>query len=410
MADNLCYANGINGLVVHKTYRVVVRDNVMWDNGVVSRDPPASRQKYGGLVITHSQRVALSNNTVTTSWDDDMAYQFGSDSSFATANDTYWSPEMNYYCRGMVSAEFGGRVMMGPWCTPPSPPSPSAPPGPPATPPPSPSQPPCVVCDDSPKEPYMGSNGYTCAGWSWAHVNKCALDPEWVEERYCAWSCWESGNGYDAGGCCARAPPSAPPPPSLPPSPSPLSPMPMAPPPSPPPAAPPPPCVVCDDVPMEPYMTNNGKACATWSFAHTDKCASDATWVTNRYCAQSCFDNGNGYDAGGCCPLPPPLPPSSPPIAPPSSACPPPSPPPSPLPSPPPSPLPPCSPPPPSPLPPHVPPSPPSLPPPVLPSPSTPPHPPPSEGPPGDNLRASKASVETTRISIANRPVEPAQL
>ena len=82
-----------------------------------------------------------------------------------------------------------------------------------------------------------------------------------------------------------------------------------------------PPCVVCDDVPMEPYMTNNGKACATWSFAHTDKCASDATWVTNRYCAQSCFDNGNGYDAGGCCPQPSPPPsplvPPTPPVAPP---------------------------------------------------------------------------------------------
>ena len=86
-------------------------------------------------------------------------------------------------------------------------------------------------------------------------------------------------------------------------------------------------CVQCDDVPMEPYMSNNGKTCATWSFAHTSKCASDSVWVANRYCARSCFENGNGYDAGGCCPYPsppasppgpllPPAPPASPPAPP----------------------------------------------------------------------------------------------
>ena len=82
------------------------------------------------------------------------------------------------------------------------------------------------------------------------------------------------------------------------------------------------PCVPCDDVPQEPYMSNNGKTCATWSYAHTDKCALDAAWVANRWCARSCFENGNGYDAGGCCPhpSPPPLPPTppAPPATPPS--------------------------------------------------------------------------------------------
>ncbi|MEC7000931.1 MAG: right-handed parallel beta-helix repeat-containing protein, partial [Actinomycetota bacterium] len=69
-------------------------------------------------------------------------------------------------------------------------------------------------------------------------------------------------------------------------------------------------------------MSNNGKTCATWSYAHTDKCALDAAWVANRWCARSCFENGNGYDAGGCCPhpSPPPLPPTppAPPATPPS--------------------------------------------------------------------------------------------
>ena len=61
-------------------------------------------------------------------------------------------------------------------------------------------------------------------------------------------------------------------------------------------------CVMCDNVRLEPYMTKHSITCATWAWAHEHRCALDATWKAKRYCAQSCFDNGNGYDTGGCCP------------------------------------------------------------------------------------------------------------
>jgi len=43
LTDNVAYRNGINGLVVHKTNRVHVRNNVLFDNGSVSKKAPISR-------------------------------------------------------------------------------------------------------------------------------------------------------------------------------------------------------------------------------------------------------------------------------------------------------------------------------------------------------------------------------
>ena len=61
LSDNVCYGNGINGVVVHKTNRAHVYRNTLDGNGVVSRDPPASRQPYAGLVITNSDDVEVVN-------------------------------------------------------------------------------------------------------------------------------------------------------------------------------------------------------------------------------------------------------------------------------------------------------------------------------------------------------------
>ena len=44
LSDNECFRNGINGVVVHKTNRAHVYRNMLYDNGVVSREPPANRQ------------------------------------------------------------------------------------------------------------------------------------------------------------------------------------------------------------------------------------------------------------------------------------------------------------------------------------------------------------------------------
>ena len=74
LAHNRCYRNGINGAVVHKTYRVYVHGNEIFDNGQVSRDEPSSRQKYAGLTLHTASEVHLWDNNVTTNYDDDYAY------------------------------------------------------------------------------------------------------------------------------------------------------------------------------------------------------------------------------------------------------------------------------------------------------------------------------------------------
>ena len=59
MSYNKAYRNGINGLVVHKTDRVRVFGNVLWDNGKVSKSKPESRQPYAGLTVTGSKDVKV---------------------------------------------------------------------------------------------------------------------------------------------------------------------------------------------------------------------------------------------------------------------------------------------------------------------------------------------------------------
>ena len=78
LSDNVCYGNGINGLVVHKTDRVYVRSNVLYDNGKVPKAPPSSRQAFAGLTLNAARNVTVSNNTVSAA-DDDYAYVVTSD-------------------------------------------------------------------------------------------------------------------------------------------------------------------------------------------------------------------------------------------------------------------------------------------------------------------------------------------
>lgn len=87
MSDNVCYGNGINGLVVHRTDRVQVKKNVIYDNGVVPRgdkpEPVAmdwhasvgkGRQPYSGLVLNNADGVTLWSNKVAARYADDFAY------------------------------------------------------------------------------------------------------------------------------------------------------------------------------------------------------------------------------------------------------------------------------------------------------------------------------------------------
>mmetsp|Transcript_27583 Transcript_27583/g.41731 ORF Transcript_27583/g.41731 Transcript_27583/m.41731 type:complete len:585 (-) Transcript_27583:1085-2839(-) len=88
LSYNTAYQNGINGLVFHRTHRGVVKQNVIYDNGVVPRlDKPEpivedwhqglskSRQSYSGLVLNNAEDVKLWSNNVVARYDDDYAFK-----------------------------------------------------------------------------------------------------------------------------------------------------------------------------------------------------------------------------------------------------------------------------------------------------------------------------------------------
>ena len=63
---NNCYRNGINGIAVHKTFRVRVIGNKIWDNGKVPKAPaPEDRQPYAGLTLNQSEDVIIMDNQIS---------------------------------------------------------------------------------------------------------------------------------------------------------------------------------------------------------------------------------------------------------------------------------------------------------------------------------------------------------
>ncbi|KAL1530781.1 hypothetical protein AB1Y20_001677 [Prymnesium parvum] len=81
------------------------------------------------------------------------------------------------------------------------------------------------------------------------------------------------------------------------------------------PSQPPTPCRPCTDVP-DSYMREHSLLCPTFSWAHSNRCNSDALWRKYRICSLSCFLAGNGYPTDNNCCLPSPPPPSPPPSPP----------------------------------------------------------------------------------------------
>jgi parallel beta-helix repeat protein len=74
IANNVAYGNGINGMVVHYTDRVILRNNTIANNGTVPLS--AGRQKNSGLVINHSQDIEIVNNRVQVNVAGDWAIRF----------------------------------------------------------------------------------------------------------------------------------------------------------------------------------------------------------------------------------------------------------------------------------------------------------------------------------------------
>jgi hypothetical protein len=88
VADNVAYGNGINGLVVHLTDRVSVKNNTIANNGTVPLT--ANRQKVSGLVINHSQDVEIVNNRIQVNVPGDAAIRFfGGVSAISASGNQY---------------------------------------------------------------------------------------------------------------------------------------------------------------------------------------------------------------------------------------------------------------------------------------------------------------------------------
>lgn len=114
MSGNECFRNGINGLVFHRTFRGVVKNNLIYDNGIVPKDGhdqvvkqstdwmkmlAKTRQPYSGLVLNNAEGVNLVGNRVRARYEDDFAFTMEVDHG-----DSYSLKEggNNTVCRGRV--------------------------------------------------------------------------------------------------------------------------------------------------------------------------------------------------------------------------------------------------------------------------------------------------------------------
>jgi len=125
LSGNECHGNGINGLVFHRTFRGIVKKNLIYDNGVVPLDGfdehikestdwmsplKKQRQPYSGLVLNNAAEVKLFGNKVRARYDDDYAFttQFDSGVSYNLSNGGN-----NKVCKGKVSTDLAAYVADG---------------------------------------------------------------------------------------------------------------------------------------------------------------------------------------------------------------------------------------------------------------------------------------------------------
>jgi len=193
----------------------------------------------------------------------------------------------------------------------------------------------CVPCDDKPT-PIMEKKGKKCEDFPNVIETRCRGADNWVESKFCRYTCSMKGRGYRGEEeCCADGP---------------LTDIPakeveseepeevlIAPPPAtegeqntpadPPPATegeqttPPaiaindePPsdgndndetveeekCTPCDDKPT-PIMIGKGKACSNFPTIISTRCNEADNWVDNKFCRKTCFEKGRGYEGDDCC-------------------------------------------------------------------------------------------------------------
>ena len=116
LMGNVCYGNGINGLVVHRTDRADVRKNIVYDNGKVPRldknEPIVedwhagcsgkSRQPYSGLVLNNAMDIKLWSNNVSARYNDDYAFVIERDGDNTDTTGIVTAGGNNKACGGIV--------------------------------------------------------------------------------------------------------------------------------------------------------------------------------------------------------------------------------------------------------------------------------------------------------------------
>lgn len=222
LTDNVCFDNGINGLVVHKTnhqnVEVFVERNHLFDNGRTTRDVEG-RQAAGGFVINNGHAVTVTNNIVATSVGEDYAFQCFGVCSVRTEVSTG-----NSHCTGQLSASFPESMFRStPICDEDTDavrqryPTSTAP-----------SEPQyiffenstglvacesnsdareanCMMCDDVPSVFMQRSDPpKVCATWEFGLSNNCGIEGNFASSGSCRASCFHAGQPLDASDNCCR--------------------------------------------------------------------------------------------------------------------------------------------------------------------------------------------------------------
>ena len=183
----------------------------------------------------------------------------------------------------------------------------------------------CVPCDDKPT-PIMEDKGKKCDEFPNVIESKCRGADNWVENKFCRYTCSMNGRGYrDEEECCANGPATAE---EVEPKDVPVSPLPTTtegeenttstPPNIPAIAVSDEPasngdgteeaggeenevnCTPCDDKPT-PIMIGKGKVCSDFPTIISTRCKDADNWVENKFCRKTCFENRRGYEEDDCC-------------------------------------------------------------------------------------------------------------
>jgi len=117
LSYNTCYGNGINGLGFHRTHRGTIKQNLIYNNGVVPRlDKPEvveedwqkflgkSRQPFSGITINNAKSVNLCSNRVAARYDDDFAYRQVTDNNGQSQHLEVGGN--NKVCKGKINSTF----------------------------------------------------------------------------------------------------------------------------------------------------------------------------------------------------------------------------------------------------------------------------------------------------------------